>query len=283
MNSLKTIIKEYENILCENNIENSKYLMEIIICEVLGMNRNEIYINLDKKINNQANKKIEAHIKRIIKGEPIQYILGYTYFYGYKIYCNKNVLIPRPETEILVHETIKYANKINIKNPNILDLCTGSGCISIALSKEIPSAEIDALDISKYACQLIEKNINSSNIFNIEIIHEDLHKFKTEKNKYDIIVSNPPYIPTGVLKHISKKVINNEPFLALDGGRNGLMFLEAILNIAKNSLKNNGLLIIELHESKLNEAKYIASKYQFKEINIIKDLNKKDRFLKIIR
>ena len=181
--------------------------------------------------------KLEDGIKRLNNGEPVQYIVGNVDFYGYKINVNKNVLIPRFETEELVFKTINLIKKFFNENIKILDIGTGSGCISIALKKEIPGLDITAVDISEDAL-VVAKNNALENNCEINFIKSDL--FNNIDDKYDLIISNPPYISYD--EQIMDIVKKNEPHLALYAKNNGLYFYEEIIKNSSNYLndKNNG-------------------------------------------
>lgn len=228
-----------------------------------------------KKIG-KLNKK---NIKKILKGTPIQHIIGYVDFYGIEIKVNKNVLIPRYETETLVEKTIKYIKKYNIKNPKILDLCTGSGCIAISLSKNVEDAEILAADISKKAIKVLEENIK---INNCKITIQNSNLFKKINNKFDIIITNPPYIP--IDENVSKTV-KHDPKKALFSGKKGLNHIEKIIKEANKYLKEKAILSMEIHENHERDITKIIKNYFPGNIiySFEKDLSGKTRYLFIFK
>lgn len=179
----------------------------------------------------KVSKNIEEDIKLLKQGYPIQYLIGYIDFYGYKINVNKNVLIPRYETELLVEKTIKYIKEMFDK-PYILDLCTGSGAIAIALKKQINS-KIDASDISAKALETAKSNALENNV-EINFYKKDL--LIDNNNKYDVIISNPPYV--SYEEEIMQTVLNYEPHIALFAKNDGLEFYNKILKQSKNNLKS---------------------------------------------
>ena len=218
---------------------------------------------------------IEDAIKRLKVGEPVQYIVGDVDFYGYNFIVNKNVLIPRFETEELVSRTINYIHKYFGSNDlDIVDLGTGSGCIAITLNKEL-GCNVDAVDISPLALKVAKEN-NSRNMANVNFLEGNMLENITKK--YDIIISNPPYI--SYEEEIEEIVKNNEPHLALYAPNNGLYFYEKIIKSAVNNLKSCGLIAFEIGFTQGNEIMNIARKYfpQGK-IWIEKDLQEKDRFI----
>lgn len=222
--------------------------------------------------------KLEDGIKRLNNGEPVQYIVGNVDFYGYKINVNKNVLIPRFETEELVFKTINLIKKIFNENIKILDIGTGSGCISIALKKEIPGLDITAVDISEDAL-VVAKNNALENNCEINFIKSDL--FNNIDDKYDLIISNPPYISYD--EQIMDIVKKNEPHLALYAKNNGLYFYEEIIKNSSNYLNDKNIIAFEIGYLQANEIKKMAHKY-YPNSNIIieKDMQEKDRFVFII-
>lgn len=222
--------------------------------------------------------KLEDGIKRLNNGEPVQYIVGNVDFYGYKINVNKNVLIPRFETEELVFKTINLIKKNLNENIKVLDIGTGSGCISIALKKEIPGLDITAVDISEDAL-LVAKNNALENNCEINFIKSDL--FNNIDDKYDLIISNPPYISYD--EQIMDIVKKNEPHLALYAKNNGLYFYEEIIKNSSNYLNDKNIIAFEIGYLQANEIKKMAHKY-YPNSNIIieKDMQEKDRFVFII-
>jgi len=219
------------------------------------------------------NKQKKA-IKKLEKGYPVQYIIGNVDFYGNIIEVNKNVLIPRFETEYLVYKTIKYLEELNISNPKILEIGTGSGCISIALKKEI-DCDIDAIDISKKALKVAKKNAKNNNV-NINFSVCDIHNFNSDI-KYDLIISNPPYVPYN--SSVDDK-IKYEPQNAIYADNNGLYFYDLILQKVLNNLNKNYLISFEIGDKegkKILELvkKYLPDSYSFYE----KDYNNYDRYL----
>jgi len=221
------------------------------------------------KIQKKYTKK---NIKRIIKGYPSQYIIGDINFYGYKIKVNKNVFIPRFETETLIYKTIKYIKKLNINNPKILDLCTGSGAISIVLKKEL-NAQVFASDISRKALKVAKENSKLNNV-NINFIKSNLFK-KINEEKFDVIISNPPYIP---IKGEIQTNVKKEPKIALYSGKYGLCHINKILREYKKYTKNKFLIALEIYDNhpKLLEKylKELKINYKFE-----KDLADKYRYL----
>lgn len=222
--------------------------------------------------------KLEEGIKLLNEGIPVQYIVGSVEFYNSIIKVDNRVLIPRFETELLVEKLIKYI-RLNFNNKiNILDMCTGSGCIAISLKKEI-DCNMDAVDISNDALNVAKDNMVSNNV-NINFILSDL--FTNVKSKYDVIVSNPPYISYD--EEIDEIVKNNEPIISLFASDNGLYFYEEILKNIKSYLNDKYIIAFEIGMNQGNDIKNIIDKY-FNDvtISIEKDYNDRDRFIFIIK
>ncbi len=221
--------------------------------------------------------ELEEGIKKLKKGIPVQYIVGNVDFYGYKINVNKNVLIPRFETEQLVSITIDYINKMFDKKINILDIGTGSGCISIALKKKL-NADVTAIDISDEALEVAINNAKENDC-EINFIKSDL--FNNVHDKYDVIISNPPYISYD--EEIMDIVKNNEPHIALYAEDNGLYFYEQIISKCSSYLKEKSIIAFEIGYTQASAISKIAKIYfPTSKIIVEKDLQGKDRFLFII-
>lgn len=194
-------------------------------------------------------------------------------------FVDENVLIPQPDTEILVEEAIKYANQIK-ENVEILDMCTGSGCIGVALAKHVKNAKVTLVDISTKALEVAKKNAKENEVKEkVNFIQSDM--FENIKSKFDVIVSNPPYIKTKVINELDLQV-QNEPHLALDGGENGLKFYEILINEAPKYLKENGKIFLEIGYDQKKEVEELARNSKFyKEIETVKDLANNDRVIEL--
>ena len=222
------------------------------------------------------NKLIEG-IERLQNGEPVQYIVGNVNFYGNEIKVNKNVLIPRFETEELVEYTISYIKKMFKEKINIIDLGTGSGCIAITLKKKINS-NVSAIDISKEALEVAKENAKKNKV-EIDFIQNDM--LDNISNKFDVIISNPPYISKN--EEIQDIVRKNEPSLALYADNEGLYYYEKIIKQAKKNLKEKFIIAFEIGYMQGDKIKKIAEQnYPKAEVVLKKDLQGKDRFIFII-
>ncbi len=242
----------------------------ILLEFVCNTERGDLFSHPERLLSEDEEKKYFSLIERRNEKEPVQYITGKTYFYGLEFFCDKSVLIPRFDTEVLVEEVIKRAPK----NCELLDLCTGSGCIAICVKHEREDIAVSASDISKEALLVAEKNKDRYNL-DIKLIRSDL--FENIDKKFDIIVSNPPYIPTKVISGLEDKVKDFEPKGALDGGEDGLDFYKVIAKEAVNYLKDESILIMEIGFDQGEDVSDILHDNGYKNIEVIKDLNGLDR------
>ncbi len=226
------------------------------------------------KLGNVKEKIFHEYVNRLSNHEPIQYILGNTIFNNLEFDLDNSVLIPRPETEELVDLIIKY----ECKKENILDVCSGSGCIAVTLAKYIQESNVTALEICSNAVKIINKNANKHNV-KIDIICEDLFTFKS-KTTFDLIVSNPPYISYSQKQKISKNVLNFEPHQALFvNDDDPLIFYKSILDFSKNNLKLDGNIFFEINDIFHYEMIQLVSKYPNFSYTLIKDFQDKKRFI----
>lgn len=216
--------------------------------------------------------KILSLVKKRSEGYPLQYLLGQWEFYGYPFKVNENVLIPRADTELIIENVLEICRKNNLTSPKIADLCSGSGCIAITLKKQIPSAEVYAMEISKKAVEIIHSNAVLNNV-EINILNDDVLNPETENLPiFDIIVSNPPYLTQQEMDTLQKEV-TFEPSLALFGGADGLDFYRRMTSVWKNFLRKDGWLIYESGDGQHEDIKNILGKNNFYNITLSRDLN----------
>jgi release factor glutamine methyltransferase len=263
-------------------------LTDLILFHILGIPKHEIHVEKGKMIDEIQNRQIAEIIKDLKLYKPIQYIIGYTEFYGLQIRVSPDVLIPRPETEEIVKWIIDDHKD---DSPDILDIGTGSGCIAIALKKNLPKARVSACDISNTALELAKKNAEMHGLyvvfFHQDIIADSLLKQKHNQRKppcYDIIVSNPPYIPLKEKPLISRNISNFEPEGALFvTDEDPLIFYRHIANVGMGLLKLNGLMYLEIHENSCYELSILLEKYGYRDIFIRRDINGKIRMIRCIK
>ncbi len=275
MNYFQAINYGAKILKCKNFL-NYSLDSELLLSNVLKLEREELLINLDKEIYDKSFKKYKKLINRRIKKEPIAYILKKKEFWKYKFYVNKNVLIPRPETELIVEEALKIIEPYDSKS--ILDVGTGSGCIIISLLKERPNMRGKAIDISKKAIKIAEYNAKMHHIENkICFINIDIDKFKD--NKYDLIVSNPPYIKKFDLMRLDENVKFFEPRIALEAGIDGFSKIKKLILKSKSLLKRNGRLILEIGKNQTEFSKNCLNMNGFYINKVSKDLQSLPRVI----
>lgn len=259
--------------LNSSGIEDSALKARIIMSKVLDVSKEYILIHGNEEFPIEKLDEFTEKINRLCNHEPIQYITNSQDFFGLNFYVDENVLIPQPDTEILVEETIKIIRKYHRKL-KVLDLCTGSSAIAICLSKE-ENTEVTASDISKEALEVARKNsvLNNSNI---NLVESNL--FENIDGEFDIIVSNPPYIESETIKNLPKEV-QKEPEIALDGGEDGLKFYRKIAEESIKHLCTEGYLIVEIGYNQKDSVIKIFNENKFKNIICIKDYAQNDRLI----
>lgn len=275
---VKEVISFGELELKKNQILNAKLDSEILISDLINIPRNSIFSQLNKKIDEEIVSKFKQYIDRRVKKEPIAYIVKKKEFWSHDFYVNDSVLIPRPETEVLLDVLL---SKINNKDKffNILDIGTGSGCIIISLLKELKKSKGLAIDKSKKAIEVAKKNAkfhsvnNRLNLQNISF--EDLFLDK----KFDILVSNPPYLPDYLIKNLSSEIKYYEPKMALKGGTEGIDLLKKIIYLGSKILKRNGLLALEIGDNQFRTLANYLSKNNFKLLTKYTLINRQVRCL----
>lgn len=274
---IRQAIIENAKILKENNITDAYNIARILMAYTINKPKEYLVINDKEILKDEILHIYNDNIEKIKKGYPLQYITNNQEFMKLNFYVDDNVLIPQPDTEILVEEVIKICKtKYKDKKIKILELCTGSGAIAISIKKYIENIQILATDISSNALEVAKKN---ARLNNVEIKFIESNMFEQINGKYDIIVSNPPYIETEALKTLSKDV-QCEPILALDGGIDGLSFYREISKNSYKYLKNNGYLALEIGYNQKNSVIDILEKEnKYKDIKYIKDLENNDRVI----
>lgn len=275
---IKEALEKSIELLEKNNIEESILKAKIILSTLLSKPKEYLFINENQELDKSIEETFFANIHKLCNNIPLQYVTNSQEFYGLKFYVDENVLIPRSDTEILVETVIKYVKNLKNKNGNlkILDMCTGSGIIAIILAKYCENMDITAVDKSELALKVAIKNAKTHNVYNkINFVKSDM--FENLKGKYNIIVSNPPYIEKDVIKTLSKDV-QHEPEMALDGGIDGLDFYRIINNNLDNFLEKNGAVFLEIGYNQKNSVSEIFAE-NFKNIKCIKDLNNLDRVI----
>ena len=273
MESMKKGMIELKN----SNIESPKLKSRLLMQFILNKTRQYVIVNDMKELNLNEERRYFEAISKMRKGIPLEHITHQKEFMKLNFFVNENVLIPRQDTEILVEEVIEIAKKINAKK--ILDLCTGSGAIAISLAKYLPESEITAIDISNDALKIAKKNAINNHVENqITFINSDMFT-NLNKEKFDIIVSNPPYIRREVIEQLDEQV-KNEPYIALDGGEDGLYFYRKIIKESYEYLKYNGYICLEIgFDQKIDVIELIENEEKFEDTYSKKDLYGMDRII----
>lgn len=270
---LKTAIEKLKN----KNIEDASMKVKMILSDTLNKEKEYLLVHDQDELDEDILKVFDERLNKLISGKPIQYILNKQDFMGLHFYVDENVLIPQPDTENLVEEVIKISKtlKMSKEQLKVLDMCTGSGAIAVSLSKYLDKALIYASDISINALDVAKKNAKSNSL-DITFIHSDLFNDIEISNQFDIIVSNPPYIETEVIKSLSKEV-QEEPIIALDGGKDGLDFYREIIKCAKEYLIKDGYLALEIGYDQKDSVIKLLQDNDYKNIYSKKDLSGNDR------
>ena len=261
------IIKLGSNLLKEKKISTFTLDSEILLSKTLNKTRENILINLDQKINEKNISVFKEYLQRRSNNEPIAYILEEKEFWSKKFYINKGTLIPRPETELLVEKILKIYEK---KKISILDIGTGSGCIIISLLSSLKNSNGIGIDISKNAILNAKKNALKYKLSNrVRFLNKSFKNIFSKK--FDLIVSNPPYIDRKDIKNLSDDIKRYEPRLALDGGKDGLDLIKKVIYKSKNILKINGMLALEIGNGQIKKVSKIFIDNNFKIKHVIKD------------
>lgn len=292
-------LKDISTALASSGIESHAKEAEIILRSALDMSLVSIYSNNPELTPEQINRLDKIIIRRAYR-EPLQYILGHVDFMGLKLLVGRGVLIPRPETELMAELAVKKVRSQKTEDRakskeqrltshsspithhasriTILDLCTGSGCLALALAKEFPDAQVYGVDISETALSFARKNAGINGVGNVTFLQGPLFDPVSElvirhpsPVTFDLIISNPPYIKTSYINNLQPEIRNWEPLSALDGGEDGLDFYRKIISTARQFLKDNGILILEIGE---HQAQPVAEEFEqagYKSIEIAKD------------
>ncbi len=291
-------MKEVSVFLASQGIEDAAKEAEMLITETLHLNKSKLYTE-STAISGETSTQIDSLAARRAQGEPLQYIIGQVEFFGLNINVGPGVLIPRPETELLVEEAIKILRSRITHHAlriTILDLCTGSGCIAIALAKRFPDADVYGIDASDVAIEYATRNAIENNVRNVYFIKGDLfmgdspestmpfgirnsgtvplHSTRSSlftAHSFDCIVSNPPYIKKGDIQRLQREIRDYEPVEALNGGDDGLDFYRRIFEAAPKFLKENGMIILEIGHDQAEDVNEIAVSSGIKNIKFTKD------------
>ena len=265
--------------LAQKGIESPRTNAELLLADIIGCKRLDLYLSFDKPLGNQEIEKYREFIRRRGNFEPLQYITGKVEFYGLELNVNSSVLIPRPETELLVENILNHLSKE--KESTILDIGCGSGNITIALAVNNPSVKIYCTDSSDDALKISEENADKHSVIgkikfvNHNILTEDLNNFP----QFDIVVSNPPYVSRDNFSSLQKEIRNFEPRAAVTDDSDGYTFFTEISRKSFNKLKEGGKLFFEIAHGQSKKVKEIMKNNNFKNITVIKDYQNIDRII----
>tara|TARA_B100000886_G_C20420856_1_gene491519 strand:- start:231 stop:1088 length:858 start_codon:yes stop_codon:yes gene_type:complete len=278
--TLIDIIKWGEQFFKDRDFDNPRTEIELLLCSLLKINRLEIYLKYDMPVSSEKLRTLRSWIERRKKKEPLQYITGVCEFYGREFFVNSDVLIPRPETERIIDIVLEHYKKINQK-PSILDIGSGSGCISITMALEISDSNVLGLDFSSSANKIARENSLKLKAKNVSFNDMDILA-NSPSGRFDIVISNPPYIPQEELNTIMPDVINFEPHIALTDSLDGLTFYRRYAKLFEHLLINNGIILLEVglgdHCAKVEK---IFRGEGYNNIKRYKDFNDDERVLLI--
>lgn len=273
------LVTELEELYSQQEAIN---IVRLVFQEKLGLSRVDMALNKADEIDEKSRKLIFKIAEKLIEGQPVQQVIGNVHFLNCKLRVNKNVLIPRPETEELVHWVLKENTEEEI---SYLDIGTGSGCIAISIAKNKPESMVYAIDISQPALELAQINAISNTVevdyINLDILNEDNWK---KLKEYNVIISNPPYVPENEKGRMHTNVLNHEPHMAIFvKDSDPLIFYKKITELATKHLQKGGKLYFEIHENYGNQVKKILAENDFTDISLRKDINGKFRFVRGVK
>jgi release factor glutamine methyltransferase len=281
MHKLLEIMNLSKEYLEKKGIESAKLNAELIIAEILKIKRLDIYLNYERPMIDEEIVKIREWIKRRGDKEPLQYILGKEEFYGLTFRVNKAVLIPRQDTEILVEKAVEKLK--NREKPKVLDIGVGSGAISISIAYNVTDSVVLGVDISDDAICVARENMELNEIKNLKLIKSNIFE-NINYNEFDMIISNPPYIPDYEYETLMREVKEHEPKMALVADDNGYFFYKKIINEGKNYLVSGGVILFEVG---YNQAQKIGELFRldgnYKDIEIFKDYAKIERVVTAVK
>lgn len=263
-------VKNGEKVLNLANVSDAKVDAWMLFEMACKVDRNFYYLHMDEDITAEQQKEYEIALKKRAEHIPLQYITGEQEFMGLKFKVNSNVLIPRQDTEVLVEEALKRIQP----GMRVLDMCTGSGCIAVSIAKNVPHIEMHAVDISKQALNVAKDNAKLNEV-SVEFERSDLFDHVT--GKYDVIVSNPPYIPTSEIPKLMPEVGSFEPVEALDGKEDGLYFYRKIIAECKEYLNPDGMIFFEIGYEQGADVSALLQEAGFSQVAVVKDLAHLDR------
>jgi len=281
--TIKELLTVAADYLGEKHIDSPRLAAEVLLAHVLGMKRIDLYLDFERPLTSAEVSRYRELIRRRVAREPLQYIIGRQEFWSLDFTVNPHVLIPRPETELLVEQVIEHCKQrigAGEKQITVLDLCTGCGAVAISIAKEVPQARLWATDLSPEAISIARANAQKHGVLEkIEFLEGDLFEpVRDKKDHFHIIVANPPYVAEEDYEKLPPEVREYEPRMSLDGGPDGMVLIERILRNAPDFLTSAGVVMIEMDPMQVVKAKdLVASLSVYKICRVIKDYSGLDR------
>ena len=270
-NTYREVLARITEELSKAGVPDASSDARILLEEDSGLDYSHLLMQMNEQLPEETAEKLRVHVAQRKKRIPLQQIIGYTEFMGLKFYVNEHVLCPRQDTEVLVEEALKKI-KPGMK---VLDLCTGSGCIAVSLAK-LGFADVTATDISEDALAVARRNAQENRV-DVHFFKGDLYNALPEQDRYDMIVSNPPYICTSVIDTLEPEVRDHEPHIALDGTADGLAFYRRIISDSGKYLKEGGHLLFEIGYDQGTAVSELLRNNAYEDIQVIKDYSRNDR------
>lgn len=274
------VIQRSTEFLAKKEVDSPRLQVELLLAHVLKMPRMKLYLNFDRMLQPAELDALREMVKRRGNREPLQHIVGSTSFCGLEIAVNRHVLIPRPETELLAERAWKFAATVTASAPKVLDLCTGSGCLAIAIAENCAKAEVYATDISPEALAVARDNASRNNLSSrVQFFEGDCFAPLPGNIQFDLIVSNPPYIPSAEIETLQTEVRDHDPRLALDGGADGLEFYRKIAAEAKRFLSADAQIMLEFGDGQATAIRGIFETQNWNVLGVEQDFTGKERML----
>jgi len=275
--TIEQLLYETVQILENSGNNRAQQESEVILKEISGKDLSDLMAHSDEEIESEVSSSVLEIADKRAQGMPLSYALGTMDFFNWKFVTDQRALIPRPETELLTEEAIRYIRKNNLEQGKFLEIGTGSGIIAVTLKKYFPEAEVIATDISPDALELAELNASRQKA-DVEFIESDLVD-EVPKTKFDLVIANLPYVPTSTIATVSPEIRDWEPLNALDGGISGFDIIERLLSKIGPFLNDDGIILLEVwHTHKPVIEKAVSQYFPDKEVTVLKDLTGLDRF-----
>lgn len=274
------VIQRSSDFLARKGVESPRLQVELLLAHVLRMPRMKLYLNFERVLTELELEALRGLVRRRGEREPLQHIVGSTSFCGLEIAVNRDVLVPRPETELLAEEAWKFLATVSSQSSTVLDFGTGSGCLTLAIAMKCPQAKVHALDISEAALKVARENAVRLGLAERVLFHSgDGFSALPAEASFDLIVSNPPYIPSAEIETLQPEVRDYDPRQALDGGVDGLNFYRCLAAEAGSRLKPAGRLMLELGDGQGGVVSELLTQHGWTAESLLKDYSGRERIL----